>query len=162
MGSGGEKIAIRVRMEVLMTKSYSAEGLNNEEYEELVHIHAKYRVYIDSAASQSVFKHIEMFLPGTYEACRGTVTASTEGARVARIVGKGKVMFMGRRIGVFHAPDMAYNILSEGALCAVYSFRIVKEREYVIVTDLVSPQHRNVASWKGTGNMYPVPEALLL
>ena len=63
--------------------------------------------------------------------------------------------FMGRRIGVLYSSSILENVLSEGCLCQTYSFRIAKDGPLVTVTDKLSPQHGNVASWRIQGKMYP-------
>jgi hypothetical protein len=152
---------IRQRIKVLMQRANSSIGLNRQEKEELEEGILKYKVYIDSGASMSVVKHIEMLIPGTLVPCDGSIFSSTPQEEPIPIEGRGEMSFMGRRIGVLYCSRILENVLSEGCLCQTYSFRILKDGPYVTITDLLSPMHRNVASWRIQGKMYPVPEVLL-
>jgi hypothetical protein len=102
-----------------------------------------------------------MLIPGTLTSFGGHIYSSTPQEEPIPIEGRGEISFMGRRIGVLYCSKILENVLSEGSLCQTYSFRILKHGPYVTITDTLSPQHRNVASWRIQGNMYPVPEGLL-
>ena len=146
---------------MLMQNANSPHGLSTTEKDELMIGMKKYRVYIDSGASMSVVKHLAMLIPGTFMPCEGNIFSSTPQDEPVTIEGRGQISFMGRRIGVLYSSRILENVLSEGCLCQTYSFRIAKDGPYVTITDKLSPQHRNVASWRIQGKMYPVPEVLL-
>jgi len=144
----------------MMMKARS-EGLTQGERDQLVADIVKYQVLLDNAASHSVMKYEEMFIPGTLTRIRGYVRGST-GETIANITHEGEVMLMGRRIGAYLSPDINASVISQGALCRVYSFAVVQDGDLITIVDKLSPQHRNIATWKfGGDNMAPIPPELL-
>ena len=123
----------------------------------------RYAVYADSCASNSVIGHKEMLIPNTFVPCQGQITGSTTTNPIA-IIGRGLLCFMGRRIGVFVAPGITKNLISEGRLCTHYSFRVAKEGSDMVITDLLSPNHSNTAifSIHKPSGLYRIPEDLLM
>jgi hypothetical protein len=123
----------------------------------------RYAVYADSCASNSVVGYEEMLIPGTFVPCQGQITGSTTTAPI-NIIGRGLLCFMGRRIGVFVAPGITKNLISEGRLCTHYSFRVAKEGNDMVITDLLSPNHANQAvfSINKLSGLYKIPEDLLM
>ena len=102
-----------------------------------------------------------MLNPGSFRENHGYVTGST-GNQTATIEGEGELTLMGRNIGVFVSSTMNCNVISQGALCRTYSFKVVQDGDTITIVDKLSPQHRNVATWKFRGdNMAPIPDVLL-
>ena len=104
-----------------------------------------------------------MLIPNTFVPCQGQITGSTTTNPIA-IIGRGLLCFMGRRIGVFVAPGITKNLISEGRLCTHYSFRVAKEGSDMVITDLLSPNHSNTAifSIHKPSGLYRIPEDLLM
>jgi len=152
---------LREEIVVMMMRAQSSEGLSEEEHSELRGKIDKYRVLLDNAASHSVMKYEEMFVPGTLRKVRGYIRGST-GETIAHITHEGEIMLMGRRIGAYYSPDINASVISQGALCRVYSFAVVQDGDMITIVDKLSPHHRNVATWKfGGDNMAPIPGELL-
>ena len=104
-----------------------------------------------------------MLIPDTFVRCQGQITGSTTIAPI-NFIGRGLLCFMARRIGIFVAPSITKTLISEGRLCTHYSFRVAKDGNDMVITDLLSPNHANQAifSIDRTTGLYRIPEVLLM
>jgi hypothetical protein len=146
----------------LMTRARST-GIRGHEKERLDTLARECIMYLDNAATHTVVMDKSMLNPGTFRELDGYVTGSTRGSLPAHLEGEGEITFMGRAIGAYVSRDMNCNVISQGALCNTYSFQITQSKNAITVVDLLSPHHRNVATFRTprSTNMAPVPDELL-
>ena len=86
-------------------------------------------ILLDSASDQCILNHYHRHLFHNLKALNGTATLSgIGGATDLEITALGTVTFMGSKIhNVYYSSNISKSVFSEGLLCSMFNFRIIKE-----------------------------------
>jgi hypothetical protein len=96
-------------------------------------------ILLDSASDQCILNHYHRHLFQSLKALNGTATLSgIGGATDLRITDLGTITFMGSQIhNVYYSPNISKSVISEGLLCSIFNFRIIKDEDVCSIINKV-------------------------
>jgi len=113
-------------------------------------------IYADSCATHPVLNKSYKHLFHSLKDCQPTAISGVGGRVTQKVTGYGDIVFMGKSIRAYYAPEISKSVISEGYLCRYSNFRITREGT---MCTIMNKTDNSTLTIEADGTLYRIPES---